>query len=183
MQRVAAGDTVTVMEAITMYTMGSAWDTFDEDKLGSLESGKFADLSVLNVDPFAIEANGQLEALREVASVLTVVNGDIVYSNGLVSCNGSSAMWFREVAGDSCLGSESGGDDGDAGGDAGDDAGDDNGDTGGDDPVADGGGGTAPVASSGGGGSAGYLLLLFLALLAARPALLSSSASSTSIPR
>ena len=160
-QRVATEDTVTVMEAIEMYTMGSAWDTFDEDKLGSLESGKFADLFVLNVDPFAIEANGQLEALREVASVLTIVNGDIVYSDGLVDCNGSSAMWFREVAGDNCLGSDAGDDDGGAGGDDGGTGGDGGGT--GDDAGGD--GGTTVAASSSGGGSVGYLLLFSLALL------------------
>jgi predicted amidohydrolase YtcJ len=161
-QRVATEDTVTVMEAIDMYTMGSAWDTFDEDKLGSLESGKFADLSVLNIDPFAIEANGQLEALREVASVLTIVSGDIVYSDGLVNCNGSSAMWFRDVAGDSCLGGDAGGDDGGAGGDGGDAGGDDGDSDGG---GAGGDGGTTVAASSSGGGSVGYLLLFSFALL------------------
>lgn len=101
-QRVATEDTVTVMEAINMYTMGSAWDTFDEEKLGSLTNGKFADLAVLDVDPFTLESDGQFEALREVSSVLTIVNGDIVYSNGLVDCNGYSEMWYREEAGRRC---------------------------------------------------------------------------------
>ncbi len=97
-----AGGEVTVYEALHMYTIGSAYDTFDDDKYGSLEVGKFADLAVLADNPFAIEQSGDLRPLRDVSSVLTIVDGDIVYSNGLVSCNGSSDLWYRKAAGQSC---------------------------------------------------------------------------------
>ena len=97
-----AGGEVTVYEAVHMYTIGSAYDTFDDDKYGSLEVGKFADLAVLADNPFAIEQSGNLGPLRDVSSVLTIVDGDIVYSNGLVDCNGSSNMWYRKAAGQSC---------------------------------------------------------------------------------
>ncbi len=97
-----AGSEVTVYEALHMCTIGSAYDTFDDDKYGSLEVGKFADLAVLADNPFAIEQSGDLEPLRDVSSVLTIVDGDIVYSNGLVNCNGSSTMWYRRAAGQSC---------------------------------------------------------------------------------
>jgi len=101
-RRMPAGGEVTVYEALHMYTIGSAYDTFDDDKYGSLEVGKFADLAVLADNPFAIEQSGDLEPLRDVSSVLTIVDGDIVYSNGLVNCNGSSTMWYRRAAGQSC---------------------------------------------------------------------------------
>lgn len=97
-----AGSEITVYEALHMYTIGSAYDTFDDDKYGSLEVGKFADLAVLADNPFAIEQSGDLEPLRYVSSVLTIVDGDIVYSNGLVNCNDSSTMWYRRAAGQSC---------------------------------------------------------------------------------
>ena len=97
-----AGGEVTVYEALHMYTIGSAYDTFDDDKFGSLEVGKFADLAVLADNPFAIEQSGNLGPLRNVSSVLTIVDGDIVYSNGLVDCNGSSTLWYRKAAGQSC---------------------------------------------------------------------------------
>ena len=35
-----------------MYTIGSAWLTFDEARKGSIEVGKLADLAVLNADYF-----------------------------------------------------------------------------------------------------------------------------------
>ena len=102
-QLMPAGNTVSLYEALHMYTIGSAYDTFDEDKIGSLEVGKFADLAVLAVDPFEIESLGNLDALRDVTSVLTIVDGDIVYSNGWLNCNGSAQLWYRRFAGDSCV--------------------------------------------------------------------------------
>jgi len=65
-----------------MYTIGSAWFSFDEDKLGSLQAGKFADLAVLFDDILELEAAGRLDDLRHVSSILTIVDGDIVYSDG-----------------------------------------------------------------------------------------------------
>ena len=102
-QLMPASNTVNLYEAIHMYTIGSAYDTFDEGKIGSLEVGKFADLAVLAVDPFEIESLGNLDELRDVTSVLTIVDGDIVYSNGLINCNGSAEQWYRRSAGDSCV--------------------------------------------------------------------------------
>lgn len=81
-----------LFEAIHMYTIGSAYDTFDEDKYGSLEVGKFADLAVLGSDPF------NTNDLINVKSALTIVDGDIVYSDGsVISCEGNTAsgLWFR----------------------------------------------------------------------------------------
>jgi predicted amidohydrolase YtcJ len=37
-------------EALRMYSLNSAWFTFDETKRGSLEPGKYADLAVLSDD-------------------------------------------------------------------------------------------------------------------------------------
>ena len=90
---------LTVYEAVHLYTIGSAYDTFDEKNSGSLEVGKWADLAVLGLDPFNLV---NVDDLINVTSVLTIVDGDIVYSNGLLSCHGSSAMWYRKVTGEIC---------------------------------------------------------------------------------
>ena len=63
-------------DALRFYTLGSAWFSFDEDKRGSLEPGKFADLAVLTKDYMTapVEQIGSLE------SVLTMVAGRVVYA-------------------------------------------------------------------------------------------------------
>ncbi len=69
------GQMITRMEALRLYTMGSAWFSFDESRLGSLEPGKFADLVVLSEDYLTVPE----EKIRTLQSVLTVVGGNIVY--------------------------------------------------------------------------------------------------------
>jgi len=58
-----------------MYTLGSAFHSFDEDKLGSIEPGKLADLAVLSDDPLSV-SDDKLKRLR---SVLTLQAGRIVH--------------------------------------------------------------------------------------------------------
>lgn len=99
-------ETLTVAEALRLYTIGSAWFSFDEDKLGSLQVGKIADLAVLSVDILELEASDRLDDLRHVTSVLTIVDGDIVYSDGdLIDCRNSDddGIWYRKGRELSCL--------------------------------------------------------------------------------
>ncbi len=65
-------------EALRLYTMGSAWMTSDEGRKGSIEVGKFADLAVLNADYLTVPP----EQIRSLASLLTIVGGQIVYGAG-----------------------------------------------------------------------------------------------------
>lgn len=65
-------------EALRLYTVGSAWFTFDEGRKGSIEPGKLADLAVLNAD-YATVPDDQIRALE---SLLTIVGGRIVYAAG-----------------------------------------------------------------------------------------------------
>jgi hypothetical protein len=71
-------ETPTRADALRFYTMGSAWETFDEDNRGSLEVGKFADLAVLSQD-YMTEP---VEEIGKNSSLLTMVGGKIVYAAG-----------------------------------------------------------------------------------------------------
>ncbi len=105
-RRLPPGETVTVTEAIELYTKAVSWFSFDEAKLGSLEVGKLADLAVLSEDVLALEAEDRYAALRDVTSVLTIVDGDIVYSDGtLVACADSNehGEWYRRTGDGVCV--------------------------------------------------------------------------------
>jgi predicted amidohydrolase YtcJ len=68
----------TRQDALHMYTMGSAWFSRDEQKRGSLEVGKLADLAVLNKDYMTVP----VDQIGTIESLLTMVGGKIVYSAG-----------------------------------------------------------------------------------------------------
>ena len=65
-------------QALRVYTMGSAWFSHDEDKLGSIEIGKLADLIVLSADYLTVRE----DQIKTIESVLTVVGGKPVYGSG-----------------------------------------------------------------------------------------------------
>ncbi len=62
-------------QALRMYSANAAWFTFDEDKRGTLEPGKYADLAVLSDDYMTVP----VEKVGELNSVLTLVGGKAVY--------------------------------------------------------------------------------------------------------
>ena len=64
--------------ALRAYTQGSAWFSHDDDKRGSLEPGKFADLAVLTKDYMTVP----VEQIGGIESLLTMVGGKIVYAAG-----------------------------------------------------------------------------------------------------
>src|SRR5216683_5708144 len=70
--------TPTREDALRAYTIGSAWFSFDENKRGSLEPGKLADLAVLTNDYMAVPA----DQIGGIESLLTMVGGKIVYASG-----------------------------------------------------------------------------------------------------
>ena len=96
------GQTVTRRQALEMYTKGNAWFSFNDQILGSLEVGKLADLVVLSEDYDTVPD----AELRRMTSVLTIVDGHIVYSDGrLVGCAGASTngVLVRQSRNDRCL--------------------------------------------------------------------------------
>ena len=80
---VADGQSISRMDALRLYTTGQTWFTKDEDKLGSLEPGKLADVVVLS-DDFLDPASVPDEAIKRITSVLTVVGGKVVYDSGVL---------------------------------------------------------------------------------------------------
>ena len=64
-------------QALRLYTTGSAWFSFDDDELGSIEVGKLADLVVLSDDYLSV----QVEEIRTLSSVLTTVGGRVVHAD------------------------------------------------------------------------------------------------------
>ena len=66
---------VTLAEILKAYTYGSACAINRDDELGTLEPGKFADITVLDRNLFAVPE----EEYLEMKSVMTMVNGKIVF--------------------------------------------------------------------------------------------------------
>jgi len=73
-----AGQKMTADEAVRAYTTWSAYASFREDKTGVIEAGRWADLTVMDVDPFVLAEQGPGDILGG-RIVMTVVNGKVVY--------------------------------------------------------------------------------------------------------
>ena len=75
-----AGQTLSRNEAIHLYTSANGWFLQEEDLLGTIEEGKYADLVVLDKDYFDARAVPD-SAIRDLHPVLTLVGGEVVYSD------------------------------------------------------------------------------------------------------
>ena len=68
----------TRIDALRLYTQGSAWFSFEESARGALAVGQFADLAVLSDDYLSVP----IDQIGGLTSLLTMVDGRIVYANG-----------------------------------------------------------------------------------------------------
>ena len=75
--RIAPQQAITRAEAIRCATENGAYLTFDEDKKGTLEPGKLADLAVLSADPLTVAEPG----IRDITADMTMVGGRIVHQS------------------------------------------------------------------------------------------------------
>jgi predicted amidohydrolase YtcJ len=75
--RISPQQAITRAEAIRCATENGAYLTFDEDKKGTLEPGKLADLAVLSDDPLTVAES----AIREITADMTMVGGKIVHQS------------------------------------------------------------------------------------------------------
>jgi predicted amidohydrolase YtcJ len=69
---------LTRAEALRLFTRNNSWFLRMEDKIGSIEPGKLADLAVLDRDYFAVPDAD----IKKIRSVLTIVDGKIVHNAG-----------------------------------------------------------------------------------------------------
>ena len=68
-------ESITVEQAVTAYTSGAAYARFSEDRLGTLEAGKEADLAVLSQDIFSVPH----AELSKTHVWMTMVGGKVVF--------------------------------------------------------------------------------------------------------
>jgi predicted amidohydrolase YtcJ len=78
-QKVNGDQNLTRDEALRMFTRGNSWFLRMEDRIGSIEVGKLADLTVLDRDYFAVPDVD----IKKVRSMLTLVGGRVVHNNGV----------------------------------------------------------------------------------------------------
>lgn len=71
-----AEQTLTLEEAIQAYTMGSAYAEFRENEVGSLTSGKFADLVILDADLFSVPP----DQIKSATTVATILGGKTIFA-------------------------------------------------------------------------------------------------------
>jgi predicted amidohydrolase YtcJ len=74
-ERVAPQQALSRADALRCATTNGAYLTFDEDRKGSLETGKLADLAVLSADPLTVEEG----SLANIRSLMTMVGGRMVH--------------------------------------------------------------------------------------------------------
>ena len=66
------------IDALRIYSAGSAWFSFDEQQRGTLNVGMLADLAVLDQDYLTIPVN----EIGSIRSLLTMVDGKVVFARG-----------------------------------------------------------------------------------------------------
>ena len=78
--QVNPGQHLTRSEALRLFTRSNSWFLRMEEKIGSVEPGKLADLVVLDRDYFAVPD----AEIKKIRSVLTIVNGKVVHDAGIL---------------------------------------------------------------------------------------------------
>lgn len=68
-------NTITIPEMLKAWTRGGAYNLGMEEKLGTLEEGKLADIAVLDKNVFEVS----MEQMRDVTVAMTMTNGRITY--------------------------------------------------------------------------------------------------------
>jgi len=74
-QPIGLSQKISVMEALRLYTVNAAYHSFEEDLMGSIEPGKYADMVVLGRDILTVPT----ETIINIPIDMTIVNGRIVY--------------------------------------------------------------------------------------------------------
>jgi predicted amidohydrolase YtcJ len=62
-------------EALRMWTINAAYNSFEENRKGTIEPGKLADMVVISKDYLACPE----DEIKDIEALVTVVDGKIVY--------------------------------------------------------------------------------------------------------
>jgi hypothetical protein len=68
-------ESVGVHTALRSFTAWAAHQMFMEDKIGSIEVGKYADIAVWDRDPYSVET----ESIKDMRCEMTIFQGEVVY--------------------------------------------------------------------------------------------------------
>ena len=68
---------ISVQDALRLYTINAAYATFDENRKGSIETGKYADLVIIDQDIYEMPQ----EELKNIKVMATMANGKFIYKN------------------------------------------------------------------------------------------------------
>lgn len=74
-QQLGTKENIAVHDALRNYTIEAAYAGFDEEKIGSLAVGKYADMIVIDQDPYGID----VEKLKDIKVIQTIVEGETVF--------------------------------------------------------------------------------------------------------
>lgn len=77
-ERFYPGQALTRMESLKAYTLNAAYSAFQEDVMGSITPGKYADLAILDRDILTIPE----EEIPEARVDMTILGGEVVYRRG-----------------------------------------------------------------------------------------------------
>jgi predicted amidohydrolase YtcJ len=70
-------EAIDIHTALRSYTAWGSRQMFLEDKIGSLESGKRADIAIWDRDPYTVP----IADIKEMKCLMTLIDGDVVYSS------------------------------------------------------------------------------------------------------
>ena len=73
-----AQQAVTIEEAVRAYTSWAAFASFREDQTGIIAKGRWGDITVMDIDPFALSRSDPA-AILDGKIVLTIVDGKVVF--------------------------------------------------------------------------------------------------------
>jgi predicted amidohydrolase YtcJ len=74
-QVLSAGESISPVQALAMYTTSTAYTTFEEDVKGSITPGKLADMVVLSDDPVHVAS----EEIKDIRVEMTIIGGEVVW--------------------------------------------------------------------------------------------------------
>jgi predicted amidohydrolase YtcJ len=79
-KEVGTSQTITLQEAIKLYTWNAAYASFEEKRKGSLEAGKLADLVILD----RLILNTPNHEIQDIEVEMTIINGEVLFEKEVI---------------------------------------------------------------------------------------------------